>query len=234
MKVKMENIKIVLVKPKYSQNIGAVARAMKNMNFSKLVLIDPEDFSFSAYKMAKRAEDVLNQAEVIENIEQIFETSDIVIGSTSKERYRDFSFSLREIAKYICFWSNENKVSILFGREDSGLNREILLNCDFIFYIPSSSIYPTLNLAQAVMIFCYEIFSQNIETFEIINWKEFKNMCEHLQKVLFEIKFLRKENFREIMMKIKKIFLKANLNEKEVKIIRGILRQIENLKLLKF
>jgi TrmH family RNA methyltransferase len=145
-----KNINIVLVEPRSAGNIGSVARAMKNTGFNGLVLVNPVDYTKDeatldeAFSMACKAGDVLNGAEVFTDLKGALEGSGLVAGATRRKgKLRTPLLTLDEAAVEILNFSKENRISILFGREDKGLKNEELKLCDILFEIPSDEGYPS-------------------------------------------------------------------------------------------
>jgi len=156
-------VRVVLVQPKYSGNIGSVARAMKNFGFSELTLVSPVAKIDDVSRMyAVRAKDLLDRVSIVDAIDDAIHDLDLVVGTTAREARSPSnllrsSYSPREVAGIVNRTSA--KVAFLFGREDIGLKNEELESCDIVLRIPSSHIYPTLNVSAAVTIVLYELYS---------------------------------------------------------------------------
>lgn len=156
-------IKIVLVEPKISGNIGAVARVMKNFDFNELVLINPQaDIAGDAFRFAKHAQEVLDNIKIYDSLEEFCKTVTYVVGTTSKISTDKGSTNVRvavssndpSLANILQF---KGDVAILFGREDYGLTNEEIEFCDMSIHIPTSDDYKALNLAQSVAIIIYSL-----------------------------------------------------------------------------
>ena len=154
-------VRTILVEPKNEENVGAVARVIKNFGFSDLYLLNPPDIGKKAFSVASHAYDVLNACKVVNSVEAAIANSAIVAGTTSKhgistnKHLRMPFFSPRQLKKKV-----ENKsgvLSVLFGREDIGLLNEELMLCDIIVCIPTSPDYPVMNLSHAVAVVLYEL-----------------------------------------------------------------------------
>ena len=175
----LEQVYIVLIEPSHPGNIGAVARAMKNMGLSKLVLVNPLVFPSShADARASHAKDLLERAEVVADFTSAVHNSHLVIGTSARNRSLPWpmvnSASCAEkICQYLVNSQNSTqatragqtkiskaKISIVFGREHSGLTNQELQSCNYHLFIPSNPEYSSLNLAAAVQIVCYEIYQQ--------------------------------------------------------------------------
>ena len=156
----MPDVDIVLVAPLYEGNVGFAARVMKNFGFTRLVPIDPCPLGNEADGRASHAWDVLHHAEVC-TIEDVFARSNIVIATTglvSKSVCHSMRmpfYSPKELRERI--QDVDGRISILFGRENWGLNNEEVRRCDMICTIPTSAEYPILNLSHAVGVVCYEL-----------------------------------------------------------------------------
>jgi len=157
-----KRIRVVLVQPKYSGNIGSVARAMKNFGFSDLTLVSPlAKIDGLARMYAVRAQELLDQVNVVDTIEEAIRDSDLVVGTTargavSRSNLLRSSYTPREVARIVSRIAS--RAAFLFGREDMGLRNDELESCDIVLRIPSSRIYPTLNVSTAVAIILYELY----------------------------------------------------------------------------
>ena len=153
------NIQIVLVNPSHPGNIGAVARAMKNMGLRQLVLVAPRQVPDpEAEWRAASAVDIIHEARVVGTLDEAIAGSQFVVGTSARDRRIPWPVQdARLTAKRIVERSVADKVSVLFGREDSGLNNEELRRCNLHCHIPTHPDYESLNLSMAVQIVCYEI-----------------------------------------------------------------------------
>ncbi|MBF0459275.1 MAG: RNA methyltransferase [Nitrospirae bacterium] len=153
------NVYYILVEPKEGGNIGASARAIKNMGFRNLVLVRPcGHLTDEAYRFAHGAADVLHGCAVYNNFNDALGDKAIVIGVSRRfGNKRGLRLPVAEGAKYVLGMAALNKVAIVFGREDNGLLNEEISSCGMLLYIPADEAQPSLNLAQAVMVTAYEI-----------------------------------------------------------------------------
>ncbi len=237
MKNHIDRIAVVLHRPLHPGNVGSVARAMKNMGLHRLRLVSPCDFRTDlAEWMAVSAKDVLHQAEVFGELEDALKGSNLVIGTIppNRPRFQPQTFSPKELARRLLKTHPDNRISILFGPEDSGLSNEELDHCHEFVSIPSHSAFHSLNLAQSVMVVAYEIFCCSQEQQEgfhlskpLAEMTSLEQMYRHLQETLLTIGFLDKENPDHIMRDLRRIFGRSQLDEREVKILRGIFRQMD-------
>jgi len=234
LKVDLDHIAIVLVQPQISENIGAVARAMHNMGLSRLVLVNPRNCDLSCVlKMATGPSiEVVEEMEVFEDLQEALGPYHYVVGTTARiGSLRPALSQPRPLAQDLISIARNNHVAILFGPEDRGLSNEELRNCHSIATIPTHG-FSSLNLAQAVMIFCYEIFLACRETESdfpprLANKFELEGMYEHLKDVLMKIGFIDPQNPEHWMLNIRRFLSRFPLRAREVRIIRGICRQID-------
>lgn len=237
------HIKIVLVNTSHPGNIGATARAMKNMGLSRLALVNPVEFpSGVAVGRAASALDVLEQAEVVNTLGEAIADCALVIGSSARSRSLPWPMLTPEqSAAKLVKESQSAQVALVFGREDSGLNNEELQLCHFHVQIPASPEYSSLNLAAAVMVLCYEIrravlrdeeaddkaedeyWDQERATVEHVEY-----FYEHLERVLIEIDFHDPDNPRQLMQRMRRLFGRVRIDAMEMNILRGILTNIEH------
>jgi len=230
----LKNIAIVLVEPQIPENIGAAARAMNNMGISRLILVKPENCDLSRIlKMATGTSiDIVEEMEIHERLLDAIGPFQFVVGTTARiGTQRPALTNPRDLARDIVPIAQENRVAILFGPEDRGLSNEHLRYCHTIATIPTSR-FASLNLAQAVMILCYEIFWASRTSPEkplprLANKFELEGMYEHLKNVLTKIGFINPQNPEHWMLNIRRFLSLFPLRAREVRIIRGICRQID-------
>jgi len=202
---------IILVEPKYAGNTGSIARIMKNFDFRKLILINPS-FSLDddeCRKYAMHAQDILDNAMILSSFDEAIEMMDYVVGTTSIESRNDRhhlrkAMIAREFAREI--QKMDGKVGIAFGREDYGLLNEEIEKCDLLVKIPTSDVYPSMNLSHAVAVLLYEIFAIEYEPQDRIlaSGKEKEKMYEFFDKLLDTIDYpeYKKENTRILFRRI--------------------------------
>jgi len=232
-KVNLDSISIILVRPKYHQNIGAVARAMKNMGLSRLKLVAGcSPLHMDAYKLATGAEDILERAEEIPTFKEAISEMGCVAGMTSrggKER-RPFITPQTLIQELIPL-SLKNSIGLVFGSEREGLTNKELSLCHLCVGIPSSPSFPSLNLAQAVMVICYELFRSSITISEpplqIAKTEQLERMLGHMEKTLIGIGFLDHFHSKKIMRVLRQLFGRSKMDEREVQILQGIWSQMD-------
>jgi tRNA/rRNA methyltransferase len=229
----LDRLRVVLVRPKSSGNVGSVARAMKNMGLSDLALVSPRGYRrFSAAAMAVHAADVLDQRKVFPSLAAAVADAGWVVGTTCRPgSYRRRTMTPREAATEVLAVAARNRVALVFGPEDHGLSNDDLKICHELITIPAHSAYPSLNLAQSVLVCLYEIFLARHpargEPATLAASAELERMYRRLREALLRIGFLHGDNPDHILFTLRRIFGRARLEEREVAIWLGIARQIE-------
>jgi len=232
--VHLEHIRIVLVRPQGMMNIGSVARAMKNIGIKELALVNPAapPSHPDARVMAVRAHDILKHTLVFSRLTDAIADCTWVIGTTRRRgKGREGITDPRQMASEIAAIAQQNKVAVVFGPEDRGLSNRDLDLCQRLVTIPSHEEYGSLNLSQAVMVICYEIYLAThhqmaaSRTCRLATSEELEGMYYHMEETLLRIGFLDQNNPKRIMAVLRRIFSRARLNAREVKILRGICRQ---------
>ena len=225
----MPEIDIVLVSPLYEGNVGFTARVMKNFGFLRLVLIDPCTLGEEACARAAHAQDVLRNAELC-TIEDIFARSNIVIattGTVSKSVCHSMRmpfFSPRELRERV--QDAGGRISILFGRENWGLNNEEVKRSDMICTIPTTDEYPILNLSHAVGVVCYELSNLPLPRYALASPTDMGYLYRHIDRYLDAIHHpaFKREN---TMILIRRVLGRANLTVREASTLHGLLRRSE-------
>lgn len=230
----LKNIRVVLVRPIYGGNLGAVCRAMKNMNLADLALVAPNpEMNFAeAQMMALHARDVLEKRRQFETLADAVADCALVAGATARKGlYRNHARSPREWAPVLLDSARANKVALVFGTEDDGLSNEELAICTQVIRIPSSPRYASLNLAQAVLICGYELYLASgqyeppQEAHEEAGIVMRERMVEMWRAMLNEIGFFDEGKEEHMMMGIRRIFSRGKLTEADVNILMGVARQ---------
>lgn len=230
----LDQIAIVLHRPQIPENIGAVARAAANMGISRLILVSPKNCDLT--RILKVA--TLSVADLVENMELFsdlrtaLQSFNYVVGTTARTGgHRRQLETPREMASELVPICHNNRVALLFGPEDRGLTNAQLRYCHSLVTIPTST-FSSLNLAQAVMILCYELRlagKQPVEQFvpRLATRRELDGMYEQLKETFLKINFINTENPDYWMQNIRRFFSRVGLQARDVKIIRGICRQID-------
>ena len=229
-----ENIKIVLMQTFHPGNIGAAARAMKNMGLSQLVLVNPVDFpSEEAVSRAGQATDVLEQAQVVTSLDEAIADCQLVIATSARDRsIRLPSLTSEQVGTEVVNESKQGKVAIVFGRERMGLHNEDIQKCHKQLNIDASPIYPVLNISQAIQIVCYEIFKAGQQQFEVktesypLN-NELERFYQHLEDSLKQSGFIKPSHPGQAMAHLRAMFRRARPNVKELQILRGALSSLD-------
>ena len=203
----------ILVRPAVPENIGASARALKTMGFNELCLVNPCDFrNMEAKKLAHGSYEILENALVFNSLSEATKDCHFTIGTSAKHRrVKHDYYQITEIADLIK--SKENiisKVGIVFGSEEHGLENEELKSCDIVSYIPLKTVYPSLNLAQAVMIYAWELSRINLVSESDKNGKD-------------------EDEFRSLKKKVSN-FLKRNQIDRNQVLYNRILERLSLLK----
>ncbi|MCK4470124.1 MAG: RNA methyltransferase [Desulfobacterales bacterium] len=233
-RINLDNIAIILHQPRYSENIGAAARAVRNMGIGHLVVVDPQNYEIDrALKLATHvASDVVEQIEIYENLKEALSYYNYVVGTTARlGGQRQVVSTPSNVAENLVAISRENRVAILFGPEDRGLKNEDIRYCHALVSIPTAE-FSSLNLAQSVMIMCYEVFiadlQENVQfTPRFATIHELEGMYDQLKDILVRINYINPENPDYWLDKLRHFFNRMQLRAKEVSIIRGICRQID-------
>jgi len=228
-----------LLRPLHPGNVGAVARAMKNMGLSKLVVVGGCGKGGPlANAMAAHAKDTLAGARLVPELAAALSGCVKVFGTTARHLgYRRPARPPRSLARGILDCARKGEVAIVFGPEDRGLSTEELTYCHELIRIPSSRAYPSLNLSHAVMICCYELFLAAARD-ELARGpaayaeprparaEEISRMLESLKEALLAIGYLNRQNPEHVMLAIRRMLGRRDLEEREVRILLGIARQI--------
>lgn len=158
----MSDIRIVLVGSKYEGNVGAVARSMANFDLDDLVLVDPCEIGDDAYRRAKHGSFILDSAKVVDSIEEAVKDCFLIVGTSGittegqNNNYVRVPISVKEFRERVSGY--QERIAVLFGREDIGLFQDELALCDLLVTVPSSRSYPVLNISHAAAIVMYELF----------------------------------------------------------------------------
>ena len=240
-KYTFDNTRVVMVNTTEPGNIGAAARAMKNMSLSKLYLVNPKGYpSATATARASGADDVLSNAIVCNSLEQALQGTHLVIGASARQRnikwkQMDVVGACSEIQKTTAIESQE--VAVVFGTEKYGLTNEELDLCQILMTIPGNPNYFSLNVASAIQVFAYQNYVYNTTTEfektsnEPASFDELEGFYAHLTQVLEHIDYFEDKRPKELLMRrLRRFFGRAEPEKEEVAIFRGILRNIQPFK----
>jgi len=228
-----DRITVVLKNPRYPENIGSVARAMRNMGLGRLALVAPENFDLNRVsKLATHeAADVVDRIAHFDDIHDALADMQYVVGTTARlGRQRPVVQSISSVADRVTAISRHNRVALLFGPEDRGLTNADLQLCHILANIPTAD-FSSLNLAQAVMIMCYELLCTRKDKHpkpvpRLATRHELDGMYATLKDILVRIDYISRDNPDYWMNKIRRFGNRMQLRAGEVSVIRGICRQI--------
>ena len=229
----LERVRVVLCETSHPGNIGAAARAMKTMGLSRLVLVKPKHFPHAdAEAFASGALDVLRAAVVRDSLEEALAGTVLAVASTS--RHRDLTHEVvdcREACKRIVQVASHGEVALVFGPERTGLTVRDVSRCQLIAVIPANPDYASLNLAQAVQVFGYELRMSAggmappvPQSSEPATHDEVEGFYRHLEEVFHASGFLDPQEPKRLMQRMRRLFARSRLEKEEVNILRGFLR----------
>jgi TrmH family RNA methyltransferase len=247
----LDHIVIVLSGTQHPGNIGSAARAMMTMGLMQLRLVNPHRFPHEqASAMASGAQSVLDAAQLFDSLEAAVADCAFVVGSSSRRRYLgDEPLSPAETASLLLETVSSSeagvRVALVFGCERTGLTAEELDRCHRLTTIPSNPVYPSLNLAAAVQLLCWELRRAAIAPPKIslkedpgyMNGRfgpptaeQMEQFYEHLERVLLATGFLDPRNPRLLTRRLRQLFNRARPDTNELNILRGILKSVERPK----
>lgn len=227
----MTAIRFVLVEPQEAGNVGAAARAMLNFGFGELWIVGqhPELFPVAGW-WASGSDELLYDAKFAPSLLEAIGDAHLTVATTSmRGRTSPVSFTPRTLASRVASMPGEQTVALVFGREDSGLTREELMLCQHTAAIPANERFPTMNLAQSLCVFAYEL-SQIVPapaSRSRATAAEIERLHQRARELLLEVGFLHENNPDRIYDDLRAILARADLDEREVTIALGIIRQIE-------
>ena len=234
-----KNISIILVAPEHPNNIGAVARAMNNMGFNDLKLVNPCDYlnggKDGAKTLAMHSHSILTNAKVFKTLNEAIIDKQIVIATTARLRGQhkqlDSSWNLPFLINQ---FSNNTQIAFVFGRESSGLTNSEIDLCSHFISIPTFGENSSLNLAQAVMVILYEIskilHKNNVpqkNNTDLATSNHIESLKQNLFTVLSKIDYIKSGNESKRWSVFSKIIADKSFTEKEVNILQGVLNKIK-------
>lgn len=246
-----DQIRIVLVETSHSGNIGAVARAMKNMGLGNLWLVNPASFpDETSYARSAGASDVLDRAHVVSSLDEAVADCVMVMGTSARGRKVPWLvIPPPDAAATAVQQAGSGKVALVFGRENHGLSNEELQRCHYHIHIPSNPDYSSLNLAMAVQVICYELRMFHLKSLEEgesgpylqpmvapgdEGWDsppatagEVEGFFGHFEQTLVDVNFHRRDNPRHLIARMRRLFQRARMDQMEVNILRGVLSSIQ-------
>jgi len=233
-RINPNNIAIVLNQPRFPENIGASARAMRNMGINRLIIVSPQNCDLSkVMKLATHASyDVIENMLEYNTLEEALASFNYIVGTTARlGGYRFDIQSPRMCANHLIEKSHHNDIAILFGPEDRGLTNNEVKQCHALVNIPTAD-FSSLNLSQAVMVFCYELLMASSESArpffpKLADHHELERMYKRLEDVLTRIDFINHENPDHWMHNIRRFFSRLQIRSRDVRVILGICRQMD-------
>ncbi|HEX5020248.1 MAG TPA: RNA methyltransferase [Candidatus Binatia bacterium] len=230
----LSNVRVVMVRPRGSGNIGSVARAMKNLGAQELAIVGKaRTRSFWARAMAVHGRDVLAKTKCYESIRAAIADCTLVVGTTCRSGlYRSHSQTPREAAPEIVRAAQKGKVALLFGPEDHGLSNKDLEHCQLLVTIPTHPGYHSLNVAQAAAICLYEVYVASLSPvldtgIKRAEAEQIERLFDIMRNSLLKIGFLDSENPEHMLLALRRILGRAGLEDKDARILTGMFRQIE-------
>jgi tRNA (cytidine32/uridine32-2'-O)-methyltransferase len=243
-------VRIVLVETSHPGNIGASARAMKTMGLAELVLVRPKAFPHpEATARASGADDVLAGARVVDSLEAATADCGFVVGASARSRSVAWpTVDPRVCAELVHARASANRVAVVLGPEQSGLTNEDLGRCQRLVRIPTQPQYGSLNLAMAVQVLCYELrmawlaaapdpgfigqsgapaLGRRTRREPLATTAELEGFYAHLERALGEAGFLHTDHPRQLKLKLRRIFQRAELDRNEINILRGVLTALD-------
>ena len=233
------NVRFVLIETSHPGNIGAAARAMKNMAYDQLYLVRPKYFPHDdATARASGADDLLTRVHVCESLEQALQGCHLIYGASARQRHIPWPLqNPRQCADTIAASDQSTEVAIVFGRERTGLDNQELSLCHKMLYIPCNPDYRSLNLAAAVQVVAYELYmSSQLSRADIAKqrireraatYEEMALFYRHLERVITTTQFFDPANPRQLRRRLQRFFNRSEPSSAELNILRGILTSVE-------
>ena len=237
--MQLQNIKIVMVGTTHPGNIGAAARAMSNMCFTRLTLVDPQcPIGEIAYARASGANSILDTRETCKDLAEAISDCNCVIAASARRRSLSWpELSPPQLSEKLIDMGDTTRVALVFGREHSGLNNAEIQLCNYMVCIPTNPEFSSLNVASAIQVLCYEIFQRQsiappvaskLDTADMpAASAEVEGYFEHLQNVLQLTGYLDPQQPGLILQRLRRLYLRSELTRNEINILRGMLTAIE-------
>ncbi|TPD54311.1 MAG: RNA methyltransferase [Thalassolituus maritimus] len=240
----LNRICVVMVNTTHSGNIGAAARAMKNMGLSRLLLVDPiASIDEEAIQRSSRAEDILHNAEIHPTLESAIAGCGLVVGTSARSRSVPWPLMTpRQCGDRAAQAAAAgNDIALVFGRESRGLTNEELHLCNAHVHIPTDENFSSLNVAQAIQVMAYEmrLALTDVENAESeqrwgVDWDypmathdQLNGMLQHMEQTLVEIGFLDPNTPKQLMTRVRRLFQRAAPDRMEINILRGMLAAVQ-------
>jgi TrmH family RNA methyltransferase len=245
----LDRIRIVMVNTSESGNIGAAARAMKTMGFSRLSLVGPKDFpSAKATARASGAADILQRAQLYDSLDDAIAECTLVVGTSTRLRTIPWPvLNPRAFAHLVSQESADADIAVVFGREDAGLTNEELRKCHYHLCIPGNPEYAVLNVAAAVQVICYELrmtclldtdagsapqegemlLSTTRWDAPLCTLSEMEGFFQHFEQALLDMEFFDPTEPRNIMPRLRRLYCRTRLDRLEMNLMRGVLTRMQ-------
>jgi len=220
-------------------NIGAAARAMSNMCFTQLTLVDPQcPVGEIAYARASGANSILDNRETCKDLGQAIADCSCVVAASARRRSLAWpELSPPDLADKLVGMDDTTRTALVFGREHSGLSNEEMQLCNYMVCIPTNPDFSSLNVASAIQVLCYEIFQRQAAALPAVKSPEANDLpvphaelegyFEHLQNVLQMSGYLDPQQPGMIMQRLRRLYLRSEVTRNEINILRGMLTAIE-------
>ncbi len=233
-----QNLSIILVEPQGPINIGSVCRVMMNFGFTNLRVVNPTKHykSLLAKKMALSAFHVLEKAVVFDDLKSALSDIQIAFGTTRRfGKYRKNFFTPSKAALKLHESYQKTECALVLGPEDTGLETKDLDLCQYFITIPTHKTYPSMNLSHALSVLLYEVSLKSDiggkfydpKPAKLACGNEIEHMFTHMRKSLVDIDFLDRKNPDHLLRTFRRIFGKADLTSRDVRIIRGLMSRID-------
>ncbi len=231
----LEKVRIVLVETTHPGNVGAAARAMKNMGLTQLYLVKPQRYpSADATARAAGADDLLARAVLCDTLDEALAGCGLVFGASARARSIPWpQLDPRQEAERACAAAATGEVGFVFGREHAGLSNEELDRCHYLLTIPTNPDFSSLNVAAAVQVVSYELRMAGDTALPppanepLASAEERERFYRHLEQVLTDLEFLNPDNPKHLMRRLRRLFNRVELDCNEVNILRGMLTAVE-------
>lgn len=242
----LDHIHIVMVNTTHSGNIGAAARAMKNMGLSRLTLVDPiARIDEEALARSSGALEILDTVRIVPTLQEAIAECGLVVGTSARSRHLPWPLlTPRQCAqKAQQSVRADNQVAVVFGRESRGLTNDELHLCHAHVHIPCNPDFSSLNVAQAIQLLCYELRLALVETsaedqseagiwgvpwdYPLANHGELESFFQHLEHTLIDIGFLDPNTPKQLMPRLRRLYQRAAPDKIEINILRGILSAMQ-------
>lgn len=238
--MKLDNIRIVMVETSHSGNIGAAARAMANMGISDLTLVTPQcQVDDTAYRRSTGAHEILDKHQEFSSIAEAIADCQLVVGTSARSRSLAWpTLHPDALAEKALAMDDSSRIAILFGTERTGLTNEQLHHCHYAVTIPTNPEFSSLNVASAVQVICYELFKtlsgaeppEELSSEKRASGAETEGFFDHLEQVMISTEFLDPAQPKHLMTRLRRLFLRAEPNQNEINILRGILTAVQNFR----